>query len=99
MSAAAPEWGQWAGRNRDFHVRARAIATSWPASGPRVVWKRAVPYGSSSIAVDGKRLFTMYRDSENEVVISLDATSGKTIWEYKYAAKFLKGMNMATGLQ
>lgn len=95
--AASPEWGQWAGPNRNFHVSARAIAAKWPDSGPKVVWKRPLPYGSSSVAVDGKRLYTMYRGEDSEVVVSLDAATGKTIWEYKYAAKFLKGMNMATG--
>ena len=34
---------------------------------------------------------------EEEAVIALDARNGKTVWEYKYAAPFLKGMNMNTG--
>ena len=97
MQAASPEWPGWAGPSRDFHLTARSIATTWPAAGPKVLWKHALPYGSSSIAVEGKRLYTMYRDGDNEVVLALDATNGKTVWEYKYAAKFLKGMNMATG--
>ena len=95
--AASPEWGQWGGPNRNFQVKARPIADQWPAEGPKIVWKHALPYGSSSISVDGNRLYTMYRDGDNEVVLSLDAANGKTIWEYKYEAKFLKGMNMNTG--
>ena len=97
LQASSSEWTQWAGPNRNFQVTARAIAAKWPETGPKIVWKHAMPYGSSSIAVDGKRLYTMYRDGDNEVVLSLDAANGKTIWEYKYEAKFLKGMNMATG--
>jgi len=97
MQAASPEWPGWAGPSRDFHLTARPIASTWPAAGPKVLWKHALPYGSSSIAVEGKRLYTMYRDGDNEVVLALDATNGKKVWEYKYAAKFLKGMNMATG--
>ncbi len=95
--AAPPEWGQWAGPNRNFQVPSRPIAESWPESGPPVVWKHPFPWGSSSIAVDGARLYTMYRDGDNEVVVSLDADTGKTVWEYKYPAVFLKGMNMNTG--
>jgi len=95
--AASPEWGQWAGPNRNFQVPARNIAGAWPAGGPKVLWKRAMPFGSSSMAVDGKRVFSMYRDQDDEVVIALDAGTGKTIWEYRYPAAFLKGMNMRTG--
>jgi outer membrane protein assembly factor BamB len=95
--AATPQWGQWAGPNRNFQVAWRPIAEMWPQSGPRVVWKRPLPFGSSSVVVDGKRLYTMYRDGDNEVVVALEAATGRTIWEYKYPAVFLKGMNMNTG--
>lgn len=97
LLAATPEWGQWGGPNRDFQVAARPIAQEWPPSGPRVVWKHPLRYGNSSILVDGDRLYTMYRDGDNEVVIALEAESGRAVWEYKYPAAFLKGMNMNTG--
>jgi outer membrane protein assembly factor BamB len=97
MAAASPEWGQWAGPNRNFTVPARAIARQWPASGPKVLWKRAMPFGSSSMVVEGKRLYTMYREGDDEIVLALDAATGKTIWEHRYPAPFLSGMNMKTG--
>jgi outer membrane protein assembly factor BamB len=97
MLAAPPEWGQWAGPNRNFQVPARPIASVWPEGGPHVIWKRPLPFGSSSVAVDGNRLYTMYRGVDSEVVVALEASTGKTIWEYKYPAVFLKGMNMNTG--
>ena len=97
ISAEPPEWGQWAGPSRNFQVGARPIAAQWPSGGPPVLWKRPLPFGSSSVVVDGGQLFTMYRDGEDEVVLALDAATGKTVWEYKYPAAFLKGMNMATG--
>ena len=96
-AAASPEWGQWAGPNRNFQVAARPIAESWPQSGPTVVWKRPLPFGSSSVVVDGGWLYTMYRNGESETVLALDAANGKTRWEYTYPAAFLKGMNMNTG--
>jgi len=95
--AATPEWGQWAGPNRNFQVARRPISEMWPQSGPQVVWKRPLPFGSSSVVVDGQRLYTMYREGDNEVVAALEAATGRTVWEYKYRAVFLKGMNMNTG--
>ena len=56
-----------------------------------------MPFGSSSVVVDSSRLYTMYRDGDNEVVVALESATGKTLWEYKYPAVFLKGMNMNTG--
>jgi outer membrane protein assembly factor BamB len=97
LRAAAPEWGQWAGPNRNFNVPARPIAESWPETGPRMLWKHDMPFGSSSITVDGKHLYTMYRGEDAEIVVCMDAATGKTVWEYKYAADFLNGMNMKTG--
>src|SRR5882724_5208206 len=97
VSAATPEWGQWAGPNRNFQVAERPIAKTWPQSGPPIVWRRPLPFGSSSVVADGKRLYTMYRDGDNEVVVALESATGKTLWEYKYPAVFLKGMNMNTG--
>jgi outer membrane protein assembly factor BamB len=97
LCAATPEWAQWAGPNRNFQVADRPIAEEWPEAGPPIVWKRALGYGGSSVVVDGNSLYTMYRDGDSEVVVALDAATGRTIWEYKYPAVFLKGMNMSTG--
>jgi len=96
MAAEPPEWGQWAGPNRNFQVASSSMAPAWPPAGPPVLWKNPLPFGTSSITVDGNRLFTMYRDADNEVVLALD-TDGKTLWKYKYPAPFLNGMNMNTG--
>src|SRR5258708_11457607 len=95
--AAPPQWGRWAGPTRIFHAPARPIVETWREGGPHVVWKRPMPFGSSSVLVDGNRLYTMYRDGDNEVVVALEADTGRTVWEYKYPAVFLKGMNMNTG--
>src|SRR5258706_3722131 len=97
VCAATPEWGQWAGPNRNFHVAGTPIAQMWPQSGPPVIWKRPLPFGSSSVVVDHDRLYTMYRDGDNEVIVALETATGHNVWEYKYPAVFLKGMNMNTG--
>lgn len=92
---AAGEWTQWGGPRRNFTSDAKGLATSWPASGPKQVWTRALGEGHSSILVDGSRLYTMYRPlglmsmirrSQEEVIISLDAATGKTLWEHRYPA-------------
>lgn len=39
----------------------------------------------------------MYRRGGEEVVIALQAKTGKTLWEFAYDAPFLEGMNMDVG--
>jgi outer membrane protein assembly factor BamB len=94
VSAQTPaSWLQWGGPTRNFMSDSKGLASSWPAGGPKKLWSRALGEGHSSIVAEGGRLFTMYRlitrqpkTSHEEVVAALDAATGKTIWEFKYAA-------------
>lgn len=101
---AGPEWPGWGGPNGDFTARAERLATTWPAAGPRTLWKRPLGEGHSSIVVDGNRLFTMYRPptgvrnrwSAEEVVVALDSASGRTIWEHRFPSS-LETMDFSQG--
>jgi outer membrane protein assembly factor BamB len=91
------DWSQWGGPNRDFTSDAKGLVTNWPATGPRRVWQRELGEGYSAIAVERGMLFTMYRRGDNEVVVTLDAATGKTVWEYSYAAPFSPEYDMSHG--
>ncbi|HEX4947838.1 MAG TPA: PQQ-binding-like beta-propeller repeat protein [Blastocatellia bacterium] len=95
--AQSSDWAQWGGPQRNFKSAATGLATSWPAAGPRKLWSRPLGDGYSSIAVAGGKLFTLYRKGEQEVVIALDAATGKTLWEYAYDAPFWKEQDMSNG--
>ena len=96
--AQSQAWPQWGGPNRNFKSEAKGLADSWPASGPRQLWSRPLGEGYSAIVAEGDKLFTMYRQGDKEIVIALEAKTGKTVWEYGYEAPFLKGMDMGNGL-
>jgi enterochelin esterase-like enzyme/outer membrane protein assembly factor BamB len=89
---------QWGGPNGDFTLQAEGLADWWPANGPRVLWKRPLGEGYSSILSRDGNLFTMYRDGEDEVVVSLDARTGATNWEHRYRAEIWPDMTRAFGL-
>jgi outer membrane protein assembly factor BamB len=74
-------WTQWGGPNRNFQTDATGLKDTWPASGPRVVWKRALGEGYSSPSVENGVLYTMYGKPGGEVVIAADAETGRTLWE------------------
>jgi outer membrane protein assembly factor BamB len=84
LPAAPPRavpWTQWGGPNRNFTTDATGLKDTWPASGPRVVWKRALGEGYSAPSVENGVLYTMYGKPREEVVIAADAETGKTLWE------------------
>lgn len=97
QTAANSDWAQWGGPQRNFKSTAIGLATSWPEGGPHKLWSRALGDGYSSIAVAGGRLFTMYRKGEQDVVVALDAATGKTVWEFAYDAPFWKEQDMSNG--
>src|SRR5262245_14752193 len=74
-------WTQWGGPNRNFKTEAAGIKDTWPASGPRVVWKRALGEGYSAPSVENGVLYTMYGKPGEEIVIAANAETGATLWE------------------
>ncbi len=86
--AEGAAWPQWGGPARNFIAPDAPLATSWPAEGPRTLWRRPLGDGFSGIVSDGTTLYTMYRDGEKDVVAALAAADGKTVWEARYTAPF-----------
>lgn len=89
QDARVDAWPQWGGPSRNFSVESDELADSWPEDGPPRLWKRPLGVGYASIVSDGELIFTMYRptlDAEEEVVIAMEATTGETVWEDRYAS-------------
>lgn len=81
-------WLTWGGPRRDFTVTSTGLTNTWPDGGPTRLWSRALGDGYSGIAAEPSTLYTAYRDGNDDVVIALEAQSGKTIWQTRYAAPF-----------
>ena len=81
--AHAADWPQYRGPNLDGSTT-EAIATKWPAGGPKALWKTPTPDGFSSFTVSGGQAFTLVmREVEGgaqEVCVALDANTGKEQW-------------------
>jgi len=102
LVAASPsspaDWSLWGGPHRDFHVQSTdPLADSWPPDWPKKLWERKLGEGYSAIAIRGDTLYTMYRrdaaawqilSSDQEVVVALDARTGRTKWEFAYDVRF-----------
>jgi outer membrane protein assembly factor BamB len=81
-SALAADWPQWRGPNRDGISAETGLLDSWPAGGPRLVWKiQGLGEGYSSFAVVGDRLYTQGQQGNQEFVVAFDTTTGKELWK------------------
>ena len=95
--AEGPGWPQFGGPRRDFSVDTRELASTWPAGGPKQLWKRELGEGFSGIAVAGDAIYTMYQRGAFEFAIAMDAETGFTLWQSPYGAPITSSMSRAPG--
>ena len=83
--AAAEDWPQWRGPNRDDVSAEKNLLKSWPSGGPPLVWTadlKGVGYGSPAVA--GGKVFilgaTDDKEGTGEFALCLDAADGKQVW-------------------
>lgn len=81
------DWTQWRGPNRDGVAPAPSDAQAWPAQLTQK-WKVEVGLGYATPLVVGNRIYQFARKGDREVMMALDADSGKQMWETGYAAIF-----------
>ncbi len=99
-------WREWGGPYRDFKPPSSGLADKWPQEGPPKIWSRALGDGYSAIAEENGVLYTMYRvaarmwevwKDDQDMVIAMDAKTGKTLWEYGYEAPFRNSYSERVG--
>jgi outer membrane protein assembly factor BamB len=79
--AFAADWPQWRGPERTGISKETGLLQQWPEKGPPLAWTyRDAGLGFSSFAVVGDKLYTLGTRGDDEIVIALDATSGKELW-------------------
>jgi outer membrane protein assembly factor BamB len=79
LTASAADWPQWRGPNRDGNVPDAKIPAAWPKA-LKEEWKVTVGVGHSSPVVADGRIYIFARQGEEEVLLCLDASSGKEMW-------------------
>ena len=80
----AADWPQWRGPNRDGISAETGWKSTWPAEGPKVVWKGNFGPGCGSFAVVGDQVFTMGNDQDTGFVFCIDAKNGNIVWKHSF---------------
>ena len=92
-AAAAQDWTQWRGPNRDGVAAAFDVPAAWPDA-LRKQWTIEVGSGYATPLLVGDYLYLFVRQGDDEVMLALDPATGEEIWRSGYPAPF--EMNPAT---
>jgi outer membrane protein assembly factor BamB len=85
----AGDWPCWRGPHFDGISRETGLLKGWPEGGPRVLWTAELSGGFSAVAVAGGRLYThTARGKKEEIVLCLDAATGKELWRHRYPCDY-----------
>jgi len=84
------DWPQWRGINRDSKVTGFKAPVAWPAE-LKHEWKVQVGTGDATPLLVGKNMYLNTRQGSDEVVLCIDAASGKELWKYTYPSVAVTG--------
>lgn len=102
-TAVADDWPQWMGPNRDNVWRETGVLETFPAGGPKVLWRTPVKGGYAGPAVSGGKVFGSDYTSDTDLgegnfqrkeangterVFALDQATGKLLWEHAYPVRY-----------
>ena len=79
--AAASDWPQFRGPNRDDVSTETGLLKELPAGGPPLAWKATgLGAGFSTVSVVGDRVYTIGEKGDSSFVFALNAADGKQVW-------------------
>ena len=85
LAAAAADWPQWRGPQRDGLSRETGLLPEWPKEGPKLLWQvKDVGAGYSTPAVVGDRIYLLSnKGTDDEFTQALDAKDGSQLWSVR----------------
>lgn len=86
---ARADWPQFLGADRDgVAEEAEGLARSWPADGPKVVWRLEVTTGYACPSVHGDAVFLMENTpGRADGVRRLNLADGREVWKQEWEAR------------
>jgi len=93
------DWFGWGGPHGDFTLHTTGLIQQWQDDqGPKIIWKRPLGEGYSTILAKDGRLYTFYSKENKEVIAALEAATGDTVWESEFPQEIWEDMRTAFGL-
>jgi outer membrane protein assembly factor BamB len=86
LPLAAADWSQYRGGPGHNGIATESVNLSWPAEGPKVLWKVPTQNGFSSFSVAGDKAFIQVnrgiQGTLREILLALNADTGKELWTF-----------------
>jgi outer membrane protein assembly factor BamB len=84
------DWPQFRGVTRDSRVTGFKAPQAWPKNLAQV-WKVSVGFGDATPALSGNMIYLSTRQGTDEVILCLDAATGKEVWKNSYPVPAVTG--------
>ncbi|MBI2480788.1 MAG: PQQ-binding-like beta-propeller repeat protein, partial [Planctomycetia bacterium] len=81
-------WPQHLGPARNGISQETGLLDTWPAGGPKEMWRVKGGVGMSGLAIVGDRLFTLVQREDQQGVVALDAATGNAMWRVAVAPAY-----------
>ncbi len=88
--SVAQDWTQWRGTTRDSKVTGFKAPASWPVE-LKQEWKVSVGTGDATPVLSGNKIYLNTRQGDQEIILCLDAITGKEIWKNQYPSMAVTG--------
>ncbi len=77
-------WPQFRGPKRDNSSIETGLLDEWPAGGPNLAWEqKKLGEGYSTVAIADGKIFTMGNQGNSEVLLAMEAATGRHLWAAK----------------
>ncbi len=87
---AAQDWTQFRGQYRNGKVSGFKAPSAWPKE-PVMVWRATTGPCDASPVLSGGKIYLNTRQGKDEVVLCLDASTGRELWKYSYDSPAVTG--------
>jgi outer membrane protein assembly factor BamB len=78
--SAGTDWPRFRGPQQNGVSLEKGLLRSWPESGPKILWKKPIGSGFSSVTAVGDALYTMAVEGESETAYRLRESDGEVVW-------------------
>lgn len=96
-TARGGDWPQILGPSRDGKATDEKLLETWPAGGPKVLWRQKLGSGYAGVAVASGKTIAFHRVGDVERVEAFDAASGKSLWKADFEATYRGGIDADKG--
>ncbi|MGL4421116.1 MAG: PQQ-binding-like beta-propeller repeat protein [Gemmataceae bacterium] len=95
LSLFGADWPQHLGPTRDGQSTEKL--GTWPAEGPKRLWKTTVGAGFAGAIATESQLFLFHRIENDEVLEAFDLARGTSLWQAKHRTKYVDEFGFDAG--